>query len=73
MTSYNSRSRRLTKGGLITSLLVASTLLVMSATLNSAHALALYSFTQTQQGLVKQDTLTTGDTSYWTFSGGAVP
>ncbi len=72
MTSYNSRSRRLTKGGLITSLLVASTLLVMSATLNSAHALALYSFTQTQQGLVKQDTLTTGDTSYWTFSGSAV-
>jgi len=72
MTSYNSRSRRLTKGGLITSLLVASTLLVMSATLSSAHALALYSFTPTQQGLVKQDTLTTGDTSYWTFSGSAV-
>ena len=70
MTSYNRRSR--TKGGLITSLLVASTLLVMSATLSSAHALALYSFTQTQPGLVKQDTLTTGDTSYWTLSGSAV-
>src|SRR5438876_531987 len=72
MMSYNSRFRRLTKGGLITSLLVASTLLVMSATLSSAHALALYSFTPTQQGLVKQDTLTTGDTSYWTLSGSAV-
>src|SRR5438309_11263203 len=70
MTSYNRRSR--TKGGLITSLLVASTLLVMSATLSSAHALALYSFTQTQPGLVQQDTLTTGDTSYWTQSGSTV-
>jgi hypothetical protein len=63
-------SRRLSKWGLIASLF-AATLMVMSATLSSAHAVSLYSINQSRSGLVAQDSLTTGDTSRWVFGGSA--
>jgi hypothetical protein len=63
-------SRRLSKGGLIASLFVAA-LMVMSASLSSAHALGVYSINRSQSGLVVRDSLTSGDTSGWLFGGSA--
>ena len=54
MKSYTP-SRGLSEAGLIVSLLVASTLIVMSASLSSANALSLLSISQTRTGLVTQD------------------
>ena len=59
------------KWGLIASLF-AATLMVISASLSSAHALPLYAISQSRSGLVVQDSLTTGDTSRWFFGGSTV-
>src|SRR2546427_2888442 len=65
-------SRRLPKAGLVVSLLVASTLIVMSASLSSAHALSLLAINQTHAGLVAKDSLTSGNPGNWILSGSAV-
>ena len=61
---------RTPKWGLIASLF-AATLMLMSASLSSAHALPLYTVNQSQSGIVAQDSLTSGDTSRWVFGGSA--
>jgi hypothetical protein len=62
---------RIPKWGLIASLFAAA-LMVMSASLSSAHAVSLYTIKQSQSGLVAQDSLTTGNTASWVFGGSAV-